>query len=172
MYQRGHFFFFGHFFFLLFVDVSPFVLLHFPRDSSHILSSFPSQHFARALRTKSERILVLVKRVKERTFQKFVFLNNDITTSQNGGFLILQAEKKEKDRSLLLCLNCTREEEYDERFTQKLYRQKQKSNAVRVNSNLWNRFHEHKHKHKHKQQIVPQKRRRPLRKTEKCRCFR
>jgi hypothetical protein len=152
--------------------VSPFVLLHFPRDSSHILSSFTSQHFARALRTKSERILVLVKRVKERTFQKFVFLNNDITTSQNGGFLILQAEKKEKDRSLLLCLNCTREEEYDERFTQKLYRQKQKSNAVRVNSNLWNRFHEQQHKQQLKQQIVPQKRRRPLRKTEKCRCFR
>merc|ERR1711966_464087 len=98
------------------------------------------QHFARALRTKSECILVLVKR--------------------------------EKERSLLLCLNCIREEEYDERFTQKLYRQKQKSNAVRVNSNLWNRFHEQQHKHKHKQQIVPQKRRRPLRKTEKCRCFR
>jgi hypothetical protein len=53
------------------------------------------------LRTKSECILVLVKRVKERTFQKFVFLNNnnnnnDITTSQNGGFLILQARKERK----------------------------------------------------------------------------
>jgi len=91
------------FFSFFFVDVSPFVLLHFPRDSSHILSSFTSQHFARALRTKSERILVLVKRVKERTFQKFVFLNNNnnnnnnnITTSQNGGVIFTKQKRKKK----------------------------------------------------------------------------
>jgi hypothetical protein len=37
--------------------------------------------------------------------------------------------------------------------------------ALRGCQNLWNRFHV-------EQQIVSQKRRRPLRKTEKCRCFR
>jgi len=58
------------------------------------------------LRTKSERILVLVKRVKERTFQKFVFLNNNnnnnnnnnITTSQNGG--VIFTSRKERKRQI------------------------------------------------------------------------